>query len=51
MSIILVEQQARLALELTDEVLVLDRGRVVHRGKSSALLADLDLQARLLAVR
>jgi branched-chain amino acid transport system ATP-binding protein len=50
MSMILVEQHARLALELTDEVLVLDRGRVVHRGASSVLLADLVLQERLLAV-
>jgi branched-chain amino acid transport system ATP-binding protein len=39
MSMILAEQHARLALELTDEVLVIDRGRVVHRGASSALLA------------
>jgi branched-chain amino acid transport system ATP-binding protein len=50
MSMILVDQHARLALELTDEVLVLDRGRVVHRGASSVLLADLALQERLLAV-
>jgi branched-chain amino acid transport system ATP-binding protein len=50
MSMILVEQHARLALGLTDEVLVLDRGRVTHRGASAALLADEALQARLLSV-
>jgi branched-chain amino acid transport system ATP-binding protein len=50
MSMILVEQHARLALGLTDEVLVLDRGRIVHRGASAALMADEALQDRLLAV-
>ena len=50
LSMILVEQHARLALGMTDEVLVLDRGRVVHRGASAALLADAGLQQRLLAV-
>ena len=50
MSMIVVEQHARIALELTDEVLVLDRGRVVHRGPSAALLADPERQERLLAV-
>ncbi|HTV17559.1 MAG TPA: ABC transporter ATP-binding protein [Polyangiaceae bacterium] len=49
-SVILVEQHARLALSLTDEALVLDRGRVVHRGPSTALAADAALQERLLAV-
>ena len=31
MALILVEQHARLALELTSDALVLERGRVVHR--------------------
>ena len=51
MAIILVEQYARLALALTDDVLVLDRGSVVHRGASGALEADSGLQERLLSVR
>jgi len=51
MAIILVEQHARLALALTDDVLVLDRGSVVHRGASGALEADSGLQERLLSVR
>jgi branched-chain amino acid transport system ATP-binding protein len=50
MSLILVEQHAQLALSLTSQVLVLDRGQVVHRGPSAALLADAAAQQRLLAV-
>jgi len=50
MAIVLVEQHAKIALGLTDEVLVLDRGHVVHRGPSAALLADAALQERLLSV-
>jgi branched-chain amino acid transport system ATP-binding protein len=50
MSIILVEQHARLALALTDHVLVLDRGRIVHQGPSAALAQDAEAQHRLLAV-
>jgi branched-chain amino acid transport system ATP-binding protein len=40
LSIILVEQSAKLALEVTQEVLVLNRGRIVHHGPSAELLAD-----------
>ncbi len=50
MSMILVEQHARLASALTDEVLVLDRGRVAHRGPSAAFSQDDALQQRLLGV-
>lgn len=50
LSFVLVEQHARLALGLTEEVVVLDRGRVVHRGPSAELLADEEAQHRLLAV-
>ncbi len=51
MSLVVVEQHARLALALTEQAVVLDRGRVVHAGPSAALLADPELQARLLSVR
>jgi branched-chain amino acid transport system ATP-binding protein len=50
LSMILVEQKAELALSFAKEVAVLDRGKVVHRGASAALLADHDTQARLLGV-
>ena len=50
MSVILVEQHARLALQATKHVVVLDRGRVVHRSKSEALLRDPAALRRLVAV-
>jgi branched-chain amino acid transport system ATP-binding protein len=40
LTVILVEQHAKVALSVTDSVLVLNRGRVVHYGPSAALLAD-----------
>ncbi len=43
-AVILVEQHAEIALALTRDVIVLERGVVVHRGESAALAAD---QARL----
>jgi len=49
-AVIVVEQHARLALGLTREALVLDRGRVVHRARSDALLADAATLDRLVAV-
>jgi branched-chain amino acid transport system ATP-binding protein len=50
MAIILVEQHARLALSLTRNAVVVERGRVVHRATSAALLEDQDLLNRLLSV-
>jgi len=50
MALILVEQHARLALGLTSDALVLERGRVVHRGLSEALLADPAALGRLVGV-
>ena len=50
MAVILVEQHARLALELTSDAVVLERGRVVHRGSSAALLADAAALGRLVGV-
>jgi branched-chain amino acid transport system ATP-binding protein len=50
MAVILVEQHARLALQVTRSALVLDRGRVVHHGRSQALLADPATLDRLVAV-
>ena len=50
LTLILVEQHAKLALELTRRVLVLDRGRVVHRGSSAELRGDPETLHRLVAV-
>ena len=50
MTIILVEQKAELALRFADDVIVLDRGRIVHRGKSRQLAGNEALQAELLGV-
>jgi branched-chain amino acid transport system ATP-binding protein len=50
MAVIVVEQHAKLALSLTRHALVLERGRVVHRGPSDALLRDPDTLHRLIAV-
>ncbi len=47
---ILVEQKAELALSLTQQAVILDRGRIVHRGTSAALRADEATQAQLLGV-
>ena len=50
MAVIVVEQHAKLALMLTRNALVLDRGRVVHRSPSDALLDDPATLHRLVAV-
>jgi branched-chain amino acid transport system ATP-binding protein len=40
LTLVLVEQNARRALEITDFAFVLEQGRIAHRGKSAALLHD-----------
>ena len=40
LTVILVEQHAKLALEVTETALVLNRGRVAHHGPSAGLLRD-----------
>ena len=49
-AVIVVEQHARLALGVTTQAMVLDRGRVVHRAASEELLADPATLDRLVAV-
>ena len=51
LSVLLVEQHARNALEVSDRVYVLDLGRIVHEGPSQALLDDPDLTNRLTGER
>ncbi|RXZ33162.1 ABC transporter ATP-binding protein [Oxalobacteraceae bacterium CAVE-383] len=50
MTVIVVEQHARLALSLTARAIVLEHGRIVHDGDSGQLLGDPQLLGRLLAV-
>ena len=49
-TILLVEQNFRVAREVGDEVRVMDNGRVVHRGAMAELVADEALQNRLLGL-
>ena len=50
MAVIIVEQHAKLALTLTRQAIVLERGRVVHRAASEALLNEPETLRRLIAV-
>ena len=49
-AVLLVEQHVRIALELTNHAVVLDRGRVAHISSSQALLADPATLQRLVAI-
>jgi branched-chain amino acid transport system ATP-binding protein len=51
LAVILVEQHAKLALQVTSEALVMSRGRVIHHGASEALLADPDRLASLVVAQ
>jgi branched-chain amino acid transport system ATP-binding protein len=42
LTVVLVEQSAKLALQVTESALVLSRGQIVHQGPSAELLADPD---------
>jgi branched-chain amino acid transport system ATP-binding protein len=48
---VLVEQHVEIALPLTENVIVLERGRIVHRGPSAQLLADHAALERLIGLR
>ena len=50
LSVIIVEQNPRLILPITQRALVLDRGAVVHQGDSAALLAEPALLEKWLGV-
>lgn len=50
LAVIVVEQHVRLALSLTQDAAILDRGQVVYRSKSADLLADPEKLDRLIAV-
>ena len=48
---VLVEQHVEIALSLAENVIVLERGRIVHRGPSAQLLADHSALERLIGLR
>lgn len=50
LEVLLVEQNVAVALELADEVVILDRGRVVHEGTPAELEADTEVLDRHLGV-
>ncbi|MAK55065.1 MAG: ABC transporter ATP-binding protein [Pusillimonas sp.] len=50
LTVIVVEQHARLALGLTQEAIVLDRGQIVHQSSSQELLDEPETLNRLVAV-
>jgi branched-chain amino acid transport system ATP-binding protein len=49
LSIVLVEQNSRLALDFSERTVVMDKGRIAYDGASAALRADPDRLARLVA--
>ena len=50
MAFILVEQHSHLALSLTRDAIVIERGAIVHRAKSAALEADTATLERLIGL-
>jgi branched-chain amino acid transport system ATP-binding protein len=51
LAVILVEQHAKVALQVTRNAIVLSRGRVIHSGPSDALLADPEKLASLVVAQ
>jgi branched-chain amino acid transport system ATP-binding protein len=49
-TVLMVEQNFHAARELGDKVLVMDNGKIVHRGEMAALAQDVGLQERLLGL-
>jgi branched-chain amino acid transport system ATP-binding protein len=50
-AVMLVEQHVEIALSLMENVIVLERGRIVHRGRWIELLADHPVLERLIGLR
>ena len=51
LSIVLVEQNSRIALEFSARTIVMDRGRLVYDGASERLREDPDFLATLIAAQ
>jgi branched-chain amino acid transport system ATP-binding protein len=49
-SVLIVEQNALAALEVSDRVYVMDRGRIVHEGSANELLENAALRRRLIGM-
>jgi branched-chain amino acid transport system ATP-binding protein len=50
MAIVLVEQHTEIALSLTEEAVVIERGRIVHRARSAELARDPEMAQRVLGL-
>ena len=50
-AVVLVEQHADVALSLTREAVVLERGAIVHRGASAEMLKDAAVLERYIGLR
>jgi branched-chain amino acid transport system ATP-binding protein len=50
LSIILVEQNSRVALTFAPRTLILDKGRIVYDGEAEPLRADPDRLAKLIGI-
>src|SRR5437763_1910396 len=51
LAVILVEQHAKLALQVTEQALIMSRGRIIHHGPSRDLLADPERLGRLVVAQ
>ena len=50
MAIVLVEQHTEIALSLTEDAVVIERGRIVHRARSAELARDPEMAERVLGL-
>ena len=50
LTMLLTEQHAKLALEFSDDAIVLDRGRIVHAAPAAELLAEPERLSSLIGV-
>jgi len=51
LAVVLVEQHAKLALQVTRDAIVMSRGRIIHQGAAAELLADPERLARLVVAQ
>ena len=50
MTVVLVEQHTEIALSLTEDAVVIERGRIVHRARSAELARDPEMAERVLGL-